>query len=61
MVSVNKWEDFSPAGFFVQGLLHTQSTLLLLETLKIITDGELCVLRMTRVFPSIRAEPVKVI
>lgn len=44
LVSVNKREDFSPAGSLLQGLLHTPSTLCYSwsQTLKIISDGELC-------------------
>lgn len=44
LVSVNKREDFSPAGSLLQGLLHSLSTLCYSwsQTLKIITDGELC-------------------
>lgn len=44
LVSVNKQEDFSPAGSLLQGLLHTASTLCYSwsQTLKIIRDGKLC-------------------
>lgn len=53
LVSVNKREDFSPAGSLLRGLLHTPSTLCYSwsRTLKIISDDQ--------GVPSIRAEPVR--
>lgn len=59
LVSVNKLEDFSPAGSLLQGRLHTPSTLCYSwsQTLKIISDGEPCAYDDQGV-PSLWAEPV---
>ena len=59
LVSVNKREDFSPAGSLLQGLLHTPSTLCYSwsQILKITSDGEPCAYDDQGV-SSIRPEPV---